>query len=65
MSPPAPGVAYDGRLGASLLEEFAPDDARRARAARATVRDGGDDEEDEDARRLTVFRYDWRAENAD
>ncbi len=65
MSPPAPGVAYDVRLGASLLEEFAPDDARRALAARATVRDGGDDEEDEDARRLTVFRYDWRAENAD
>ena len=65
MSPPAPGVAYDVRLGASLLEEFAPDDARRAFAARATVRDGGDDEEDEDARRLTVFRYDWRAENAD
>ena len=65
MSPLAPGVAYDVRLGASLLEEFAPDDARRAFAARATVRDGGDDEEDEDARRLTVFRYDWRAENAD
>ena len=65
MSPPAPGVAYDVRLGASLLEEFAPDDARRAFAARSTARDGGDDEEDEDARRLTVFRYDWRAENAD
>ena len=30
MSPPAPGVAYDVRLGASLLEEFAPDDARVA-----------------------------------
>jgi len=63
MSPPTPGVAYDVRLGASLLEAFASDDARRALAARATTRDDGDDEED--ARSLTVFRYDWRAENAD